>query len=122
MKHTLKKLASVLSVAIGSFALGQSVIAAPTSGTYINSSLQSTSGLPDLSPVAITLNIISTFLSVIGLIALLLIIYAGFLILTSGGNEEKVKKGRETLIWAVIGATIILSSLGITLFIDNLIG
>lgn len=76
------------------------------------------SGLPTDSPVAVTLNIISAFLGVIGLIALIIIIYAGFTIMTSAGNTEKVEKGKQMLTWAVIGIIIILSSLGIIQFID----
>ena len=116
--HTITAIAAST---LGSLFLGQSVFA-QTSSSYIDSSLQTTSGLPDVSPVDVALNVISTFLSVLGIITLVLIIYAGFMILISGGSEEKVKKGRETLMWAIIGAVVILSSLGITLFIENLIG
>ncbi|MFC1598258.1 pilin [Patescibacteria group bacterium] len=76
------------------------------------------SGVSTESPVDITLNIISAFLSIFGIITVVLIIYGGFTILTSGGNDEKVQKGRQILFWAIIGAVVILSSLGIVSFID----
>jgi hypothetical protein len=34
-------------------------------------------------------------------------LYGGFQILTAGGDEEKVKKGKTTLIQAVIGLIVI---------------
>ena len=79
------------------------------------------SGLPQQSVVTTTVNLISGFLSIIGIIALILIIYGGFTMMTSGGNEEKVKRGRDFVIWASIGALVILSSLGILQLIDSFI-
>lgn len=49
-------------------------------------------------------------LGIIGSIALLFFIWGGFLFLTSGGNKDKVEKGKHTLIAAVIGIIIVFSS------------
>ncbi len=38
------------------------------------------------------------------------IIYAGYIIVTAGGNEEKVTKGKTWIFWTLIGAAIILSA------------
>lgn len=54
--------------------------------------------------------VIKIVLGVVGSIALLVFIYGGFLWLTSGGNPDKVKKGRDTFLWAVIGLLIIFNS------------
>ncbi len=45
----------------------------------------------------------NTGLSLIGLFALVFIIYGGYLILTSGGNPEQVAKGRSYINYAIIG-------------------
>ncbi len=58
-------------------------------------------------------------LSFLGVIAVLLVIYAGFLWMTSGGNEEKISVAKKILKNAVIGLIIILASWGITTFIIN---
>ena len=61
--------------------------------------------------------IIGTFLSLLGIIFLCLIIYGGFLWMTSGGNETKVLKAKKTLTQATIGLLIILSAYAITQFV-----
>lgn len=38
------------------------------------------------------------------------IIYAGYIIVTAGGNEEKVTKGKTWIFWTLIGAAIIISA------------
>ncbi|MCF6276281.1 MAG: hypothetical protein L3J07_00355 [Candidatus Magasanikbacteria bacterium] len=61
--------------------------------------------------------IIRVFLGLLGIIALSIIIYGGFTIMTSAGNEEKVATGKKILVNAVIGLVIILSSFAITQFV-----
>jgi type IV secretory pathway VirB2 component (pilin) len=58
-------------------------------------------------------NIIRVVLGFTGVVALLMIIYGGILWLTSGGNQERVKKGRDTLIWAVLGVALIFAAYAI---------
>jgi len=50
------------------------------------------------------INIALGFLAVL---VTIFIIYGGVLWLTSVGNEERVKKGKQTLMWAAIGAVVI---------------
>ena len=52
-------------------------------------------------------NVIRALLGVTGSIALLMFIWGGLLWLTSGGQPEKVKKGKETLKWALLGLVVI---------------
>lgn len=47
---------------------------------------------------------------VIGTIALVVFIYAGFLWMTALGDEGKVKRGRETMVWAGMGLVLIFGS------------
>ena len=61
--------------------------------------------------------IIRVILGLLGIIALVIIIYGGFTIMTSGGSEEKVSTGKKILINAVIGLAIILSSFAIVQFV-----
>ena len=65
--------------------------------------------------------IIGIALSLSGSIFLLLVIYGGFLIMTSGGNQERYDKGRKTIYWAVVGILLIGASYAITSFIFNAI-
>ncbi len=63
--------------------------------------------------------IIRIALSLLGIIAVGLIMYAGFTWMTSGGNEEKIGTAKKTLINATIGLAIIMSAFAITQFILN---
>jgi hypothetical protein len=54
--------------------------------------------------------VISGVLSVVGSLALVMFIYGGFTWMLAAGNTEKVKKGRDILIWAALGLVIIFTS------------
>lgn len=60
---------------------------------------------------------ISAFLGLLGIIFLVLIIYAGFEWMTAQGDEEKVTKAKDTLTRAVIGLVIIIAAYSITYFV-----
>jgi len=61
--------------------------------------------------------IINSVLGVVGSLALLMFIYGGLTWMTSGGSAEKVKKGRDIIIWSAIGLAIIFMSYGLVRFI-----
>ncbi|MCL5794897.1 MAG: pilin [Patescibacteria group bacterium] len=66
--------------------------------------------------------IIKIVLGFLGVIFIVLIIYAGFLWMTSAGNEEKIKTAKKIITAAIIGTAIILCAYAVTVFvIDNLI-
>ncbi|MCF6276968.1 MAG: pilin [Candidatus Magasanikbacteria bacterium] len=52
-------------------------------------------------------------LGVVGSVTLAVFMYGGFLWMTSAGNQEKIKKGWNTMIYAVVGLFIIFSSYAI---------
>jgi uncharacterized BrkB/YihY/UPF0761 family membrane protein len=52
-------------------------------------------------------------LGLVGVISLLMFIYGGFLWLISAGDSEKVKKGKDIMIWSVLGIVIIFASYAI---------
>ena len=49
-------------------------------------------------------------LGIVGSVALVMFFYGGYLWLISGGSSDKIKKGKETLIWATIGLVVIFGS------------
>jgi len=57
--------------------------------------------------------IINAVLGVVGSIALLMFIYGGLTWMTSGGSAEKIKKGRDIIIWSAIGLIVIFASYGL---------
>ncbi|MBU1160021.1 MAG: TrbC/VirB2 family protein [Patescibacteria group bacterium] len=47
-------------------------------------------------------------------VAVIFIIYAGFLFVSARGSEEQLKKAKKTFMWAVIGTAILLGAVVIT--------
>ncbi len=76
-------------------------------------------GLGDNDPRIIVANIIRIALGFLGIIAVGLIVYAGWLWMSSEGNEEKIEKAKMILKNAIIGLIIALSSFAIASFIFN---
>jgi cytochrome bd-type quinol oxidase subunit 2 len=63
--------------------------------------------------------IIKVFLSLLGIIFILLMIYAGYNWMTAGGEEEKVNKAKSTIKHSLVGLLIVVSSYAIWWFIAN---
>jgi hypothetical protein len=61
--------------------------------------------------------LIKAVLGLLGVIFIILIIYAGFLWMTSQGESDKIKKAKQILTSSIIGIIIILSAYIITDFI-----
>lgn len=76
-------------------------------------------GLGGEDPRTMAVNIIRIALGFLGIIAVGLIIYGGWIYMSSAGNEEKISKAKKILIGAAIGLVIILSSFAIVSFILN---
>jgi len=64
-----------------------------------------------------TANIINVVLDLLGIITVVLILFAGFTWMTAGGNDEQVGKAKKILSAAVIGLVIVMSAYAITQFV-----
>jgi len=67
----------------------------------------------------IVADFVSVFLSFIGLIFLIFIIYGGFKWMTAGGNETRVMEAQSLLKRSIIGLIIIFSAWVISVFVSN---
>ncbi len=66
------------------------------------------------------INTIAKWLLGIGsTIAVIIVLWAAFLFMTSGGNKERVTMARKTLWYAIIGLTVLLLAKGVTSIIQN---
>lgn len=119
-----KTLASLLATA-ASFTLPLVTLAAYTPQSIVfdpNSNVERNSGLGNATPGDVAAGVINWVLGILALIAISLVIYAGFLWLTARGNEEQVTKAKDILEGAIIGVLIILASYGATQYIfENLV-
>ncbi len=75
------------------------------------------SGLSAEDPRIITVRIINFALSLLGIIAVIIVLYAGFTWMTAGGNDEKVGSAKKILSAAVMGLVIIMASYSIMSFV-----
>lgn len=67
----------------------------------------------------IVLTIINFFLGFLGLLAVVMVIYGGFLYVSSAGNEENVNKAKKILLYAVVGIVVIIVSFAL---VNTLLG
>ncbi|MCK5510709.1 hypothetical protein KAI65_04180 [Candidatus Parcubacteria bacterium] len=65
--------------------------------------------------------VIKGFLSLLGIIFIILIILSGFNWMTSEGDEQKISKAKETIRTAIIGLFIIIAAYSITYFVFNVL-
>jgi hypothetical protein len=69
------------------------------------------------SPQQLIGKVINSILGVVGSIALLMFVFGGLTWMTSSGNAEKVKKGRDIIVWSAIGLAIIFLSYALIRFV-----
>ncbi len=65
------------------------------------------------------MSVVMKLLSLVTIVAVAFSLYAGFQIMTAGGDEEKVKSGRKTIINVLIGITVMWLAYAIVSFIIN---
>lgn len=73
--------------------------------------------LGNQSPYKTVTTIINVLMGFLSLLALCLILWGGFIYMTSNGSEEKIEQSKKILRNGAIGLVIILSAWGITFFI-----
>ena len=61
--------------------------------------------------------VINAFLSIVGVLLLIYLLYAGYHWMTARGEEEKVEKAKDTITRAIIGAIIIIAAYAISIFV-----
>ncbi|MFA6591505.1 MAG: IPT/TIG domain-containing protein [Patescibacteria group bacterium] len=74
-------------------------------------------GLGNTDPKIIVARIIRTAISFLGVVAVVIVLYGGFVWMTAAGDEKKVGRAKKILIGGAIGLVIILLSWSIVSFI-----
>lgn len=117
MKHIAKKIYSLVGITVMGVSYAHTVRAKIVDDQFA-SDVKSETGISDsTTPIDTTITIISVFLGLLGVIAVVLILYAGFRWMTAGGNEEHITEAKGILKASVIGIAIILFSYTIAQFI-----
>lgn len=88
--------------------------------TNLQQSLNTTStsaGLTSKPLPELVGSFIASALGLLGVVLVVLVIYAGFIWMTAQGNDEKIKKAKGMITSAVIGMIIIFAAYAITNFV-----
>ncbi|PIP33864.1 hypothetical protein COX69_04515 [Candidatus Falkowbacteria bacterium CG_4_10_14_0_2_um_filter_48_10] len=119
----MKKISHVLLVAVAIFALlmPMLVMVASVNAQTANLGLNYAQnvGLPtsNQDPREMAVNIIKFFLTFLGIIAVAVILYGGFVWLTAGGNDDRVGKAKKLIVAGIIGLIIVISAFAIVQWI-----
>jgi hypothetical protein len=105
----------VLAVA----ALAPATVLAQTLDTGLTNEFAERSGLLQGDPRVIIAQVIRVLLGFLGVVAVGLVLYGGYLWMTAAGKAEQVDRARKVLTNAFIGLLIILSAFAIVTFILN---
>tara|TARA_Y100000310_G_scaffold256224_1_gene263987 strand:+ start:572 stop:964 length:393 start_codon:yes stop_codon:yes gene_type:complete len=77
-------------------------------------------GSRDLRTTA--LDIVNILLGFLGVIAIIVILYGGFMWMTAGGNEDKVGEAKKMITAGIVGIIIVLAAFAIATFVINQVG
>lgn len=100
----------LLAVAIPTLA------ATPATGSGV---LNNPIGGSDMKIEAVIIMVIKYLVGVLGIVALVMVVYGGFQYIYSAGNSERLQKARDTIIYAIIGMVIVILSLSILRFVTS---
>ncbi len=118
LKKILFTVCFTLVVTLGSLtALWVVHAATPALDVGLNGDVAATTGLATTDVRLVVARIIRTVLGLLGIIALVIVLYGGFSYMTAGGDDEKVGSAKKILVNGGIGLLIILSSYAITSFV-----
>jgi hypothetical protein len=73
--------------------------------------------LTNSDPRETAVNIINTALGFLGLIAVVIVLYGGFMWMTAAGNEERISKAKQILTAGIIGLVIIAMAWAIASYV-----
>ena len=68
------------------------------------------------------MNVVNVLLGFLGIIAIIIILYGGFVWMTAGGNEEKVGQANRSLLYAAIGLLIAILARGVPSIVGSFVG
>lgn len=110
----MKKLLICLTLAS---LLVPAVVAAQTDILGLNVINNANIGLTAADPRATAARIINVALGFLGIIAVVIVLYGGFMWMTAAGNEERISKAKQILSAGVIGLVIIIMAWAIASYV-----
>lgn len=120
MKNIIKTVISIFSITIIPLALlSPSFATIDCNSDSIPPEVKASAGCSgntdNVTPTVI--NIINAIIGILGLVAVVIIIYGGVQYMTSAGDAGKVKKAKDTILYAVIGLIVCVLAYAIVNFV-----
>lgn len=108
--------AALVPAAAGAAQIGGNAVD-PSVEAFFGTSYAESSGLGNRDIRDTIASIIRVALSLLGIVALVIILAGGFKWMTAGGNDDKVQEARKLMIQGVVGLAIIMSAYAISIFV-----
>ena len=66
--------------------------------------------------------VVNTLLGLLGIVALIIILYGGFTWMTAAGSDEKIASAKKTIAAGIVGLIVIFFAYAIVMFVFNVVG
>jgi len=73
--------------------------------------------IPNVEPNTMAGNVMNVVYGIAGLVAVVMIVYAGVIMTTSNGDAGKVGKAKKMLLYSIIGLVVVILAMVITNFV-----
>lgn len=121
MKQTLKKAFATLGIGASLMLPAASVLAAPNpfqQGQTLAGQVAGDAGISSQKTLPQLIGqIINIVLTLLGMVFLILVLYAGFLWMTASGDSKQVDKAKDIIRQAIIGLIVIVAGFAISNFV-----
>jgi len=112
-------LATLLIVFVPVFAFAQQASAATDASNLLGIGYAQNIGLSNADPRTASISLIRLIMTFLGIIAVVIMLYGGFIWMTAAGNEDKVETAKKLIVAGIIGLIIILAAFLIVNFVVN---
>ncbi len=120
----MKKISKIITAGAGAATLGlvytQNAFAAGNGLSNVQSGVTKTSDAAGgLTMQQVITTVIGTMLFVVGLLAVVMLIYGGIRYVTSHGDKAQVTAAKETIMYAVVGLVVAIAAFAVVQWITN---
>lgn len=120
----MKKISKIITAGAGAATLGlvytQNAFAAGNGLTNVQSGVTTTeTAAGGLSMQTVISTVIGTMLFIVGLLAVVMLIYGGIRYVTSHGDKAQVTAAKETIMYAVVGLVVAIAAFAVVQWITN---
>ncbi len=120
----MKKISKIITAGAGAVTLGlvytQNAFAAGNGLTNVQSGVTTTeTAAGGLTMQQVINTVIGTMLFVVGLLAVVMLIYGGIRYVTSHGDKAQVTAAKETIMYAVVGLVVAIAAFAVVQWITN---